>query len=65
MNKGYVPDQIVEKLGDMPPYLAGGEAASARLDRARAALVARNRLIIGVLCGLLGAVLVVKGLTAL
>lgn len=27
MNKGYVPDQIVERLGDMPPHLRADETA--------------------------------------
>jgi Sap-like sulfolipid-1-addressing protein len=44
--------------------LLGGEAATARLDRMRAWLVARNRLIMGIICGLLGLVLVLKGVAA-
>jgi Sap, sulfolipid-1-addressing protein len=45
--------------------LLGGERANANLDRARAWLVAHNRLIMGVICTLLGLLLVVKGPTAL
>lgn len=45
--------------------LLGGEAAQARLDTLRAWLVARNRLIMGVLCTLLGLVLLAKGAAAL
>jgi uncharacterized membrane protein len=45
--------------------LAGGERAAAQLDRVRAWLVARNRLIMGVICLLLGLVLLIKGVTAL
>jgi len=45
--------------------LLGGAAANRNLDRARAWLVAHNRLIMGVICGLLGALLVVKGVGAL
>lgn len=41
--------------------LFGGDAADARLDRMRAWLVARNRLIMGVVCVLLGLVLTLKG----
>lgn len=41
--------------------LLGGALANRNLDRARAWLIARNRLIMGVICGLLGALLVVKG----
>lgn len=44
--------------------LLGGAAATARLDRMRAWLVQRNRLIMGVVCGVLGLVLVLKGLGA-
>jgi len=45
--------------------LLGGAPANRNLDRARAWLIARNRLIMGVICGLLGALLVVKGAGAL
>lgn len=45
--------------------LAGGERAAAQLDRVRGWLVTRNRLIMGVICLLLGLVLLVKGVTAL
>ena len=45
--------------------LLGGEAASARLDRARAWLVEHNRLIMAVVLGLLGLVLIAKGAAAL
>ena len=45
--------------------LLGGERANVNLDRARAWLVAHNRLIMGVICTLLGLLLVVKGVTAL
>jgi hypothetical protein len=45
--------------------LLGGEAAGARLDRARAWLVAHNRLIMAVVLGLLGLVLITKGAAAL
>ena len=41
--------------------LFGGEASDARLDRMRVWLVAHNRLIMGVVCGLLGLVLTLKG----
>jgi hypothetical protein len=41
--------------------LTGGAPANRNLDRARAWLIARNRLIMAVICGLLGALLVVKG----
>ena len=45
--------------------LLGGEHANANLDRARAWLVAHNRMIMGTICGLLGLVLAGKGLAAL
>ena len=45
--------------------LIGGPAANRKLDRARAWLVARNRLIMGVICLLLGPLLFVKGVAAL
>jgi hypothetical protein len=45
--------------------LLGGEAAKARLDRARAWLVASNRLIMALICTPLGALLLVKGIAAL
>ena len=45
--------------------LAGGEKATALLDRVRGWLVERNRLIMGVLCTLLGLLLLVKGIVAL
>jgi Sap, sulfolipid-1-addressing protein len=41
--------------------LFGGAAADARLDRMRIWLVGHNRLIMGVVCGLLGLVLTLKG----
>ena len=41
--------------------LFGGDAAGARLDRMRAWLVAHNRMIMGVVCALLGLVLTLKG----
>lgn len=44
--------------------LLGGKTASERLDRMRAWLIRRNRLIMGIVCGLLGLVLVLKGLGA-
>ena len=44
--------------------LLGGEAANERLDRMRAWLVAHNRLIMGIICLLLGLVLVLKGIAA-
>lgn len=44
--------------------LLGGEAANARLDRMRAWLVAHNRLIMGIVCAVLGAVLTLKGIAA-
>jgi len=45
--------------------LLGGASANRNLDRARAWLVAHNRLIMGIVCGLLGALLVAKGVGAL
>lgn len=45
--------------------LLGGKPANDRLDRMRSWLVARNRLIMGVICTLLGMVLVLKGLPAI
>jgi hypothetical protein len=51
--------------GAMLYSLLGGEPAQRRLDAVRAWLIARNRLIMGVLCTLLGLVLLAKGLTAL
>ena len=45
--------------------LLGGPQANARLDRARSWLVARNRLIMAIICTLLGALLLVKGIAAL
>jgi hypothetical protein len=44
--------------------LLGGEAAHARLDRMRAWLVGNNRAIMGVVCVVLGLVLLGKGLAA-
>ena len=44
--------------------LLGGPAANDRLDRMRAWLVARNRMIMGIICTLLGLVLVAKGAAA-
>jgi len=44
--------------------LLGGQAANDRLDRMRAWLVARNRMIMGIICTLLGLVLVAKGAAA-
>ena len=41
--------------------LVGGAPANRNLDRARAWLIAHNRLIMAVICGLLGALLVLKG----
>jgi threonine/homoserine/homoserine lactone efflux protein len=43
----------------------GGEPASQRLDRLRAWLVAHNRLIMGVVCLVLGLVMLLKGGAAL
>ena len=45
--------------------LLGGAAANERLDRMRAWLVAHNRLIMGIICALLGLVLVLKGIAAI
>ena len=45
--------------------LLGGQGANDRLDRMRAWLVARNRMIMGIICTLLGLVLVAKGVTAI
>jgi threonine/homoserine/homoserine lactone efflux protein len=45
--------------------LLGGPAAQQRLDRMRQWLVQRNRLIMGVVCTLLGVVLLSRGLSAL
>ena len=45
--------------------LLGGEAADARLDRARAWLIAHNRWIMAIVLGVLGLVLVAKGAAAL
>jgi threonine/homoserine/homoserine lactone efflux protein len=45
--------------------LFGGAAAEQRLDRMRAWLVCRNRLIMGVICSALGLLLLVRGLSAL
>lgn len=45
--------------------LIGGAPANRNLDRARAWLVARNRLIMGIICLLLGLLLFVKGVAAL
>lgn len=45
--------------------LLGGPASHARLDRMRTWLVSRNRLLMGVICMVLGLVLVTKGITAL
>lgn len=45
--------------------LIGGPPANRKLDRARAWLVTRNRLIMGVICLLLGLLLFVKGVAAL
>ncbi|MGA8046547.1 MAG: GAP family protein [Dermatophilaceae bacterium] len=45
--------------------LLGGQAASDRLDRMRAWLVAHNRLIMGVICTALGVLLLVKGAGAI
>jgi Sap, sulfolipid-1-addressing protein len=43
----------------------GGPSAAARLDRMRAWLIARNRLIMGIICVLLGLVLLAKGVAGL
>lgn len=43
----------------------GGQRAADRLDRMRAWLVARNRLIMGIICVVLGAVLIARGVSAL
>lgn len=45
--------------------LAGGQSAAARLDTLRTWLIARNRLIVAIITGLLGAVLLLKGLAGL
>jgi threonine/homoserine/homoserine lactone efflux protein len=45
--------------------LFGGPAAQQRLDGLRTWLVARNRLIMGIICTVLGLLLLVRGLTAL
>lgn len=45
--------------------LLGGQPAHDRLDRMRAWLVRNNRLLMGVICTLLGLVLIAKGLTAI
>jgi hypothetical protein len=45
--------------------LLGGESAARRLDAVRAWLIARNRLIMGVVCTLLGLLLLAKGVAAL
>ena len=45
--------------------LLGGASASDRLDRMRAWLVARNRRIMGIVCLVLGAVLILKGVAVL
>jgi hypothetical protein len=58
-------------LGTLPYWLAvgyallGGQAAHMRLDRLRRWLVTRNRLIMAVICSLLGLVLVAKGWAAI
>ena len=51
--------------GAMLYALLGGERSTATLERLRGWLVARNRLIMGVLCSLLGVLLLVKGVAAL
>jgi hypothetical protein len=43
----------------------GGPSAAARLDRMRAWLIARNRLIMGIVCALLGLVLLAKGVAGI
>lgn len=45
--------------------LLGGEKANATLERMRSWLVARNRLIMGVICIVLGLMLLVKGIAAI
>ncbi len=45
--------------------LLGGEGARVRLDSMRTWLVARNRLIMGIICVVLGLVLVAKGVSAI
>lgn len=45
--------------------LLGGEAANARLDRARSWLISHNKLIMAIVLGVLGLVLVAKGISAL
>lgn len=58
-------------IGCLPYLLAvgyallGGDRASARLDQARAWLVANNRFVMAIVCLILGVVLGAKGLTAL
>jgi len=51
--------------GAMLYSLLGGDRSTATLERLRDWLVAHNRLIMAVLCALLGVLLLVKGLTAL
>lgn len=43
--------------------ILGGESANRRLNRLRAWLVRRNRLIMGVLCILFGALLLLRGVS--
>lgn len=58
-------------LGTAPYWLAmlyslfGGEKAAATLERWRSWLVARNRLIMGVICIVLGLLLLLKGIAAI
>jgi len=51
--------------GAMLYSLLGGDHSAATLERLRDWLVANNRLIMAVLCSLLGVLLLVKGITAL
>lgn len=57
-------------LASLPYWLAvgyallGGDGAHARLDGMRAWLVEHNRLLMGIVCGLLGLVLAAKGVAA-
>lgn len=51
--------------GAMLYSLLGGDRSTATLERLRDWLVANNRLIMAVLCSLLGILLLVKGITAL
>ena len=62
---GFVLIATLPYTGAAAYALLGGEAANARLDRARAWLVAHNRLIMAIVLGLLGLVLIAKGVAAL